>query len=255
VAIDGQPLSNVTSVAASWMYSLALNREGRVVAWGKGPGSQLDNGLTVPAGLSNVTAIAAGYGHALALKSDGTVVGWGRTILPPGLREVVAIAAGQGEWAHDWALKRDGTVVEWAGRRIENEVPLPSALSNAVAISVGVGHYLALRADRTVFGWGLNGCGQATGTPTKTVPSDKYGTNGVVAIDGQVLSNVVAVAAGSDYSLALRQDGTVVGWGRWHGLYPVPVPTGLTNVVAIAGGHGFCLAITTNAAAFSDRQK
>jgi alpha-tubulin suppressor-like RCC1 family protein len=230
------------------MYNLALTREGRVVAWGAGPSGDRESDLIPPAGLSNVTAIAAGYAHGLALKNDGTIVGWGRTRVPPGLHDVVAIAAGRWEWAHDLALKQDGTVVEWRGTSIENEVPVPATLSSAVAVAVGEGQNLALRRDGTVFGWGLNGSGQATGTPTEADPADKYGTNGVVTLGGQVLSNVIAVAAGPDYSLAIKQNGTVVGWGRWHGLYPVPVPVGLTNVTAIAVGQSSCLAITTNTA-------
>jgi hypothetical protein len=66
---------------------------------------------------------------------------------------------------------------------------------------------------------------------------------------GAVLSNVVAIAAGRGYSLALTGGGTMVGWGRMgNGLYPVPIPEGLTSVVAIAAGEDCCLAITTNAA-------
>jgi len=243
VTIGGRVLSNVTAIAAGYSYSLALNREGRVAAWGRGRMSGQENDLAPPAGLSNVTAIAAGYAHGMALKNDGTVVGWGWTLVPPGLHDVVAIVAGRWEWAHDLALKRDGTVVEWARTSINNEVPVPAALSNAVAIAVGEDQNLALRRDGTVFGWRGNNFGQATGTPD--------GGSGLVTIGGRVLSNVVAVAAGSGYSLGLKQDGTVVAWGRWHWLYPVPAPAGLTNVTAIATGHSFCLAITTNAAPFA----
>jgi alpha-tubulin suppressor-like RCC1 family protein len=60
-----------------------------------------------------------------------------------------------------------------------------------------------------------------------------------------VLSNVVAIAAGNEYSLALRKDGTVVSWGHPFSMQMV-VPSGLSNVVAIAAGENFCLAITTN---------
>jgi hypothetical protein len=45
-------------------------------------------------------------------------------------------------------------------------------------------------------------------------------------------TNVVAVAAGGDFSLALRADGTVIGWGdSRYGLLNVPIAT---NIVAIA---------------------
>ena len=51
------------------------------------------------------------------------------------------------------------------------------------------------------------------------------------------LSNVVAVAADMDYSLALKADGTVAVWGT------APNLPGLSNVVAIAGGKDTCLAL------------
>jgi len=56
------------------------------------------------------------------------------------------------------------------------------------------------------------------------------------------LSNVVAIAGGYYYSLALQADGTVVGWG-YNDDGETNVPTGLNNVVAIAAGpfHGLAL--------------
>src|SRR5208282_5721653 len=95
----------------------------------------------------------------------------------------------------------------------------------------------------TVMGWGFNMAGQATGIPTTN-----YVSSGLVRIGGQTLSNVVSIAAGDAYSLALKEDGTVVAWGHMvHGLHPATVPAGLSNVVAIAAGSfDFCLAITTN---------
>jgi hypothetical protein len=55
------------------------------------------------------------------------------------------------------------------------------------------------------------------------------------------LSNVVAIAAGRGHSLALRNDGAVVGWG--HGGYGQTfIPPDLNNVVAIAGAdHSLAL--------------
>ena len=70
---------------------------------------------------------------------------------------------------------------------------------------------------------------------------------GLVTLEGQVVSNVMAVAAGGDQSMALKRDGSVVAWGRTvNDLYPATVPAGLSNVVAIAAGESYFLAITTN---------
>jgi alpha-tubulin suppressor-like RCC1 family protein len=98
-----------------------------------------------------------------------------------------------------------------------------------------------------VEGWGGNNVGQATGTPQPKAP---YHSEGTVEINGRTLTDVVAIAAGSVSSLALKRDGTVVAWG-FIGHRQAAVPAGLRNVVAIAAGENFCLAISTNAAPFA----
>jgi hypothetical protein len=57
------------------------------------------------------------------------------------------------------------------------------------------------------------------------------------------LDDVVAVAAGGYHSLALRADGTVVGWPAHDGRL-VP-PAGLDGVLAIAAGSFFSLALVS----------
>jgi alpha-tubulin suppressor-like RCC1 family protein len=117
-------------------------------------------------------------------------------------------------------------------------------LSNVVAIAAGgawyaaawYGHSLALTAEGRVVAWGAKGSGQTS------VPSG--------------LSNVVAIAAGGYRSLALTAEGQVVAWGvdmtasmnPWGFLdyspSPVTVPSGLSNVMAIAAGDSNNLALT-----------
>jgi hypothetical protein len=60
------------------------------------------------------------------------------------------------------------------------------------------------------------------------------------------VTNVVAVAVGGGFTLALESDGTVVAWGSYYsssGYVPMTVPTGLTNVLAISAGINHCLAL------------
>jgi len=59
------------------------------------------------------------------------------------------------------------------------------------------------------------------------------------------LSDVTAIAAGSDHSLALKSDGTVVGWG-WNGNHQVDIPADLSGVTAIAAGLAHSLALKSN---------
>lgn len=247
VAVDGKILRDVAAIAAGGRLGLALRHDGTVVGWGESK---------VPSGLSNIVAIAAGGITCLALKQDGSVVGWenepktesyGRLFVVEGLTNAVAIAAGSmpgggSPMSRNIALRKDGTVFGWGRESIYKEGTPPAGLSNVIAVAAGVTHTLALTKDGTVTGWGDNGQGQAIGTPTTSDPTISNVTNGLVRINGQILSNVVAVAAYYTYSMALKADGTVVGWGK---SYP-GTPAGLTDVTAIAAGEAFCLAITTN---------
>jgi alpha-tubulin suppressor-like RCC1 family protein len=217
-------LHDVAAVSAGWAHGLALRSNGLVVAWGEGP----FNENTVPTGLSNVIAIAAGGHHNLALTSDRTLVAWGKpgsaVDVPMDLSNVVAISASTAyNSAHNLALRADGTVVAW-GDNDFGQIDVPSGLAGVSAISAGWAHSLALKSDGTVVSWGtLRDAGQP--------PDD--------------LSGVVAISAGKSYSLALKSDGTVVAWHGDYGTYGADhVPAGLSNVVAIAAGEWHSLAVS-----------
>jgi alpha-tubulin suppressor-like RCC1 family protein len=59
------------------------------------------------------------------------------------------------------------------------------------------------------------------------------------------LNNVIAVAAGAAFSLALKADGTVVAWGD-NSAGQLNVPGGLAGVMAIDTGDFHCLALKTD---------
>jgi trimeric autotransporter adhesin len=141
-------------------------------------------------------------------------------------------------------------------------------------IAAGALYALALRPDGTVAGWGFDGYvapmfpwEQPEWLPTGThIPA---GLTGVVALsaygshalalraDGTVvgwgynawgqaspptLSGVVAISTGEDHSLAVRNDGTVAAWGR-NDCGQAAVPLGLSDVVAVEGGYYHSLAL------------
>ncbi|HEB02665.1 MAG TPA: RCC1 repeat-containing protein, partial [Nitrospirae bacterium] len=94
----GQPLSfvdshvplkvagskNIISVEGGMYFSLALDSDGAVWAWGRNDYGQLGRDditqsskpLKVP-GLENIKAIAAGAHHAVAMDSEGALWQWG----------------------------------------------------------------------------------------------------------------------------------------------------------------------------------
>lgn len=213
-------LSNVIAIAGGWYHSLALKQDGSVAAWGGNEAGQCQ----VPVGLTNAVAIAAGGRFSMALKSDGSVAVWGAAPpVPSSLSNVVAIAAGAG---HCLALRQDGTVVGWG---YGPAAAVPSGLSRVAAIAAGYSHSLALLDDGTVVAWGTSY--QGMGVPV-TPPTD---LSNVVAI-------AAGGAYFGDHSLALKRDGTVVGWGD-NASGQIDVPAGMTNVSAVAAGANFSLAL------------
>jgi alpha-tubulin suppressor-like RCC1 family protein len=248
VKIEGRILKDVVSVAAGEGFGLALKKDGTLVTWGVN---------YIPDIVSNnVMSIAAAGFDSLAVKSNGTIVEWeSEKSLPgydqagvvEGISNVTAVAIGRTyQGVRRVALKRDGTVVFWGSQSIYNDATPPPGLGNVVAIAAGSAQSLAVLKDGTVTGWGFNKAGQATGVPNTNEP---YISAGKVTINGNELENVVAIAAGEGYSMALKKDGTVVTWGRMvNDLYPTFVPDGLNGVIVIAAGEFSCFAITTNAA-------
>jgi alpha-tubulin suppressor-like RCC1 family protein len=229
------------------------------VAWGENEVGQLGNGTTIGTdvrspidGLSDVSALAGGGRHSLALLSDGTVEAWGE---------------------NDWGQLGDGgdsgpsiCHAEFA-QATGYEIPCATTpspvegISEAVAIAAGAQHSLALLKNGTVVAWGDNEAGQL-GDGTMSGPDHCYTeaeptqcSTKPVPVSG--LSEVTAIAAGENFSLALLKNGTVEAWGSNNlgelgdgtssaaGDLPAPV-SGLSGVKAIAARGDTGLALLSN---------
>jgi len=121
---------------------------------------------------------------------------------------VTAIAAGS---YHTVAVKSDGTVVAW-GDNSYGQTTVPAGLSGVIAVAAGGAHTLALKSNGTVVAWGNNNSGQVSGT----APVTTAGGNSLMLNVPAGLTNIKAVAAGLEHSLALAnaifQD-NVTAWG------------------------------------------
>jgi alpha-tubulin suppressor-like RCC1 family protein len=234
----------MTQVAAGEEFSLALRSDGTVWAWGRNDRGQLGRGTTssgelVPARvavLNRVTQISAGRDFALALRSDGIVFAWGANrfgqvgngtasfspvtvpVKVVGLSQVTGISAGSDSalatensgisavtsvWAwgnNDGGQLGDGTAVGHATP--ERVTGLPVSIAG---ISVGAQFAAVLGTDGSVWGWGVNDLGQLNFAPSRPVTRP---VNEIAAG-----SRITQISAGFLHMLALRSDGTVLGWG------------------------------------------
>ncbi len=140
--------------------------------------------------LSNITAVAAGDQHSLAVRTDGTVWAWG--------------ADGHGQLGY--AGSDSLTPVQVAG------------VSGASAASGGWAYSMVL-AGGHVWAWGRNVDGElGNGTNTDSSAPVEVCAPGQTAPCGSFLSNIIAISAGWQEALALRNDGTVWAWGGgWYG--------------------------------------
>lgn len=68
-----------------------------------------------------------------------------------------------------------------------------------------------------------------------------WGDSGLTNVPAN-LADVVFIAAGDVHSLALKNDGTVVGWGN-NGSGQIDIPIGLSQVIAVAAGDRHSLAL------------
>ena len=167
---------------------------------------------------------------------------------------VIAVA---GSGYHSLALLEDGTVVAWGenrqgqlgdGTRANRRRPVAVRnLREVVAVAAGTAHSLALRVDGSVWAWGRNDYAQLGDG------SREHRHEPVAVLDLE--EGASAIAAAEEKSLALRADGSVVGWGLSSvdmlGIdnapdRATPVPGLEQDVVAIAAGQYHQLALTSS---------
>jgi alpha-tubulin suppressor-like RCC1 family protein len=233
----------ITQVAAGEGFSLALRSDGTVWAWGQNDHGQLGRGIITSEGvaparvavLNHVTEISAGRKFGLALRSDGIVFAWGAgqfgqlgngatadspvPVKIAGLAQVTGISAGSDAalateasgisavtsvWAwgdNDEGQLGDGTTVGHSTP--ERVTGLPVSIAG---ISAGNQFAAVLGPDGSVWGWGANVLGQLAIAPAGsavTRPVNIFAAG----------SRIKQISAGGGHMLALKSDGTVLGWG------------------------------------------
>jgi alpha-tubulin suppressor-like RCC1 family protein len=141
-----------------------------------------------------------------------------RQVLAGGSLSFEVSVEGIGPFTYQWQFNGvDMTGMTNSTLQLENALPAQAG-AYSVVVSNAFGSVASLSAQcyvLTVAGWGGNSYGQIS------IPLG--------------LTNVVAIAGGGDYTLALKADGTVTAWGDFR-FGQTNAPKGLNGVIAIARG-------------------
>jgi hypothetical protein len=247
VRVDLPGGAKAVQIAAGGYFSMALTATGAVYAWGWNAYGQLGNGTTttartpvavkLPAGVRAVS-IDAGSDFAVAQASTGALYAWGHNdvaqlgnnsltnrstpalvAVPAGVR-FVSLSAGND---HTLAVTATGAVYAWGSnatgqlglsgytRAAEPKLISMPGGARVAAVAAGTGHSLAITATGRLFAWGANDYGQLG-------LGDTALRSGPTAVTLPAGAGLAAISAGTGFSLAVRTDGSVLGWGvNWEG--------------------------------------
>ncbi|MCI5604818.1 MAG: hypothetical protein MR413_04125, partial [Clostridia bacterium] len=267
-------------VHAGMNVTYAVTEDGKVYAWGQNTNGLIGNGTTDNSAhstpelvqeltstgtlqpLSDIARIESGNTHTLALTNDGHVYAWGQNTYGQ---------LGNGDTSNSDQIFRDANTPAgiYAAQKVyrgesasESSAELDSwYIQDVIDIAAGNSFSAALKADGTVWAWGLNNNYQLgiNDTVTRPVPMQVYA--GASSGTETYLKNITAIAAGEAHMLALSADGSVYSWGynNWGQLgngttstatKPVKVST-LTNVVAVSANYYNSMASTLDGSVYT----
>jgi alpha-tubulin suppressor-like RCC1 family protein len=245
------PVRNIDGVAAGMAHAVAIGRDSKLYVWGKndyyqlGLGASKRDDVADPASYTTlkVAKVSAGARHTMVLGANGYIY--------------VAGYNQNGEAGLNVTEYRDPTSDQvTAVLHIPVLFPIMS-LSNIVDVAAGANHSVALGANGSVFGWGVNNYGQAGVDPDEhQIAKPALISSGpTMAAVTKSTRNIVAVAAGDYHSMALAADGSVYTWGgnasgqlgdgTTKDRHQMARVDSLSNIRAIAAGSTFSLALDT----------
>jgi alpha-tubulin suppressor-like RCC1 family protein len=234
-------LSDIAAAASTFSagdtYSLAIKADGTLWAWGDnsygslGLGDYIDRGVPTQVGTENNWAsVSAGYLHTLAIKTDGSLWGWGYCA-----DGELGIGPNYGNY------DRNSPV------RIGNE-------NNWASVAASSYYSMAIKKDGSLWGWGLNSCGQVGVAPNPTGFIEEW-----VPVRAGLENDWAFVAVGREHTMIIKKDGSLWamgtgGWGQlglghdyedWKDRH-IPSRVGDNTYVAVSAGYAFTMALDTD---------
>ena len=213
-------------------FTIAGKTNGDFHAWGSNSSGQFGNGsrsgqLSPVLVLREVvwSGIDCGYAHTVAVKTDGTLWAWGNNasgecgngVADTSYYQPVQVGTGN-TWAtvacgpgHTAACTADGSLWVWGSAYSGDGTlssPLPERTGGAgnwSAVGCGATHTMAIKTDRTLWGWGSNNTGQ--------VGDGTWGIIRQFPVQVGTAGDWAAMACGYDYTMAIKSDGSLWGWG------------------------------------------
>jgi alpha-tubulin suppressor-like RCC1 family protein len=225
-------------VCSGTVNSFAIKQNGTLWGWGANNFGQLGNGsssqyslVPVQIGTGLWKVVKTGYHHTVAIKADGTLWAWGNNesaTIGDGTfinKSVPTMINASTNWktidcnnTRNIAIKEDGTLWVWGLNApilgvtgmgsgtsyitVPTQVGTDTNWKEAVA---GMGHFLALKNDNTLWAWGGGGQGKLGTGSTATIGfPTQIGTD----------TNWASIAADAQSSFGIKTDGTFWAWGQ-----------------------------------------
>ena len=237
--------------------------------------------VSIVGGINNWTQISAGkIGQSIAgIRGNGTAWAWGSNIFGQlgdntltTKSSPVIVAGGFTDWTdissgryHTLGIRANGTAWGWGGRGYHGQVgdgttalrsspvSVVGGFTDWIKVSGGTYHSAGIRANGTIWAWGLNNKGQL-GDGTTTNKSSP-----VSVVGG--FTDWIQLSSGYQHTTAIRANGTAWGWGtnEWGQLgdnttasktSPVSVVGGFSDWTQTSCGSKFTAAIRANGTAW-----
>jgi alpha-tubulin suppressor-like RCC1 family protein len=219
--------STPVQIAGSWSqisssntgHTLGICSDGSLYAWGnnsygelgEAAGTIIYRSSPVQIGTSSWTQLSTGNNFSMAIDINNKLHTWGlNTLGQLGRSKNISWT----KIAIMGAIRSDGMIFKWGhgngglGDLTQNSASSPAQIgtNSWSQLSVGSTYTVAIRADGTLWSWGLNGNGQLG--QGDTVPRSSP-----VQLGTSSWSQVAAAVSTGNVVFAIKADGTMWGWG------------------------------------------